>query len=74
MANAEEVLAVTGFNVGGVCPFALPNPIPIFLDESLKRYDVVYAAAGTANTALPISYEELMRLTGGSPCRVARDN
>lgn len=72
MANADEVLAATGFNIGGVCPFALPLPLPVFLDESLKRYEVVYAAAGTAHTALPISYEELLRITGGSSCRVTR--
>jgi len=69
MANPEEVLAATGFTVGGVCPFALPQPIPIYLDESLKRYDKVYAAAGTAHTALPISYEELIIITGGQACK-----
>ncbi|MEA4925648.1 MAG: YbaK/EbsC family protein [Syntrophomonadaceae bacterium] len=69
MANADEVLEVTGFNVGGVCPFALRRAIPIYLDESLKRYDIVYAAAGTAHTALPISYEELLKITGGRACK-----
>ena len=69
MATPEEVLTVTGFNIGGVCPFALRQEVPIYLDESLLRYDQVYAAAGTANTALPISYHELMRLTGGIACR-----
>ncbi len=69
MANADEVLEITGFNVGGVCPFALRREIPIYLDESLKRYDIVYAAAGTAHTALPISYEELLKITGGRACK-----
>ena len=69
MANAEEVLQVTGFNIGGVCPFALRQEIPVYLDESLKRYEIVYAAAGTAHTALPISYEELMRITSGCACK-----
>jgi len=69
MANADEVLAMTGFNVGGVCPFALHQELPIYLDESLKRYDVVYAAAGTAHTALPISYEELLNITAGRACK-----
>ncbi|MDD4802403.1 MAG: YbaK/EbsC family protein [Syntrophomonas sp.] len=68
MANAEEVLEVTGFNVGGVCPFALCCQVPIYLDESLKRYDIVYAAAGNEHTALPISFEELKRITNGQPC------
>ena len=69
MANPDEVFEVTGFNIGGVCPFALRQEVPIYLDESLKRYDIVYAAAGTAHTALPISYQELMRITGGRACK-----
>lgn len=71
MANAEEVEQVTGFSIGGVCPFALKQEVPVYLDESLQRYDVVYAAAGTANTALPISFNELCRITGGQPCQVS---
>lgn len=72
MASGEEVLEVTGFNIGGVCPFALKRDIPIYLDESLKRYDVVYAAAGTGNTALPITYQELCAITNGNPCNVCQ--
>lgn len=69
MANPEEVMEVTGFQIGGVCPFALQNQVPIYLDESLRRYDLVYAAAGTANTALPISFQELLEITGGQACK-----
>lgn len=72
MANADEVLAVTGFPVGGVCPFALNQPVEVYLDESLKRYDVVFAAAGAGNTALPITYDELYDITGGGPCDLAQ--
>lgn len=68
MARAEEVEAVTGYKPGGVCPFDLTEEIDIYLDVSLKKYDLVYAAAGTANTALPIAYEQLMEITGGKPC------
>ncbi len=71
MANPEEVREITGFSIGGVCPFALPRQIDIYLDESLKRYEVVYAAAGAANTALPITYDELMNITSGIPCSVS---
>jgi prolyl-tRNA editing enzyme YbaK/EbsC (Cys-tRNA(Pro) deacylase) len=71
MADASEVFEVTGFNVGGVCPFALKNQVAIYLDDSLKRYDVVYAAAGTGNTALPITYDELQEITNGQPCKVS---
>jgi Cys-tRNA(Pro) deacylase len=68
MASSEEVLEVTGFCTGGVCPFALKRQVPIYLDQSLLRFDKVYAAAGTANTALPITYQELMEITGGIAC------
>lgn len=71
MANAEEVLEVTGYQPGGVCPFALKTDIPIYLDESLKRFDVVYTAAGTANSALPITFEQLQFITNGIPCKVS---
>ncbi|MEN6349106.1 MAG: YbaK/EbsC family protein [Syntrophomonas sp.] len=71
MANGEEVEEITGFRIGGVCPFAMKVEVPVYLDESLKRYDVVYAAAGTGNTALPITFEELMQVTGGTPCKVS---
>ena len=69
MATADEVTAITGFSIGGVCPFALkPGQVEVFLDASLKDYDIVYAAAGSANSALPITYEQLQRVTGGQPC------
>ncbi|MCR4399499.1 MAG: YbaK/EbsC family protein [Syntrophomonadaceae bacterium] len=73
MASAEEVTELTGYPVGGVCPFALPRPLPVYLDESLKRYEVVFAAAGTANSALPITFAQLQQVTGGVPCRLAAD-
>ncbi|HZJ85298.1 MAG TPA: YbaK/EbsC family protein [Syntrophomonadaceae bacterium] len=72
MAKAEEVMEVTGYYPGGVCPYALETPIPVYLDESLKDYDVIYTAAGTANTVLPISFAELKEITGASVCRVAK--
>lgn len=72
MANPEEVLEITGFPVGGVCPFALKTDVPVYLDESLKRYSVVFAAAGTPNSALPIQYDELMEITNGRPCQASQ--
>lgn len=71
MANAEEVLAVTGFSPGGVCPFGPKTELPIYLDESLKRYDLVYAAAGTSNSVLPVTFDQLQSITGGIPCKVS---
>lgn len=72
MATADEVIAVTGYAIGGVCPFALPaGQVQVYLDASLLDYDIVYAAAGSANSALPISYRQLQTLTGGLPCQVS---
>lgn len=67
-ANSEEVSEVTGFNPGGVCPFALKTSIPVYLDASLRNYPVVYAAAGSSNTAVPITFEQLADITNGQEC------
>ena len=66
MASYDECELVTGFKPGGICPFALKNEVTIFIDKSLDRFDLVYAAAGTANTAVPITLEELLIVTDGS--------
>jgi Cys-tRNA(Pro) deacylase len=65
MADPETVRRITGYGVGGVCPLALPDKMPIFLDESMKRFAVVYAAAGTPRSALPLNMEQLTAITGG---------
>jgi len=64
-ADPETVMEVTGYQVGGVCPVALKKPVTIYVDESLKRFPVVYAAAGTASSALPVTVEQLLTITGG---------
>ena len=68
MAGADEVQAVTGYSIGGVCPFALPAPskIKILLDESLARFPVVYAAAGSDHSAVGVTLEQLQKITGGT--------
>ncbi|MBO9128962.1 YbaK/EbsC family protein [Bacillus sp. 165] len=65
LATPEEVKDITGFQIGGVCPFALHTDVPVFLDESLKRFAVVYTAAGTAQSVLPITFEKLRGITRG---------
>lgn len=65
MPEPEEVMEITGHPVGGVCPFALRNPIDIYLDTSLKEYDTVYPAAGEFNAAVKLSVQELEELTLG---------
>ena len=64
MLSAEEALAMTGHAVGGVCPFALPEGIPVYLDESLKRFDTVYPAAGSSNSTVALSCDELFLASG----------
>ncbi len=73
LASPEECMKITGFPPGGVCPFALENPIKILVDKSMERFDVVYAAAGTANTAVPISVEDLLMITNGDLVDVCKE-
>ena len=61
-ADADSVLQHTGFEPGGVCPFGLDESITICLDQSLYDYHIVYAAAGTANSALPVAPERLREI------------
>lgn len=65
MADPRTVKEYTGFDVGGVCPLALPYKMKIYLDESMKRYPLVYAAAGTQRSVLPVNMEQLKTITGG---------
>ncbi|BAU26016.1 Cys-tRNA(Pro) deacylase [Aneurinibacillus soli] len=73
MASAEEVEEVTGFKPGAVCPFALQKEIPIYIDELLHRFDVVYTAAGIPESLLPISPQKLVKITQGSTVKLAKE-
>lgn len=64
MLPHELVEPLTGHPVGGVCPFAVRDSVKIYLDESLKRFDTVYPAAGTPNSAVRLSVEELLEASG----------
>ena len=50
MLSHEDTLRLTGHAVGGVCPFALPEGVPVYLDESLRRFETVFPAAGSASS------------------------
>ena len=63
MLNADEVVATTGHPVGGVCPFGLPTPLPIYCDISLKAFDEVVPAAGATNSAVRITPARMAELT-----------
>ena len=67
MLTPEEALSFTGHAVGGVCPFGLPNEgVTVYLDVSLQRFETVYPAAGSANSAICLTCDELETLTGGA--------
>jgi prolyl-tRNA editing enzyme YbaK/EbsC (Cys-tRNA(Pro) deacylase) len=65
MLALEEVEALTGHPVGGVCPFGLATPLPVYLDRSLLAFDEVLPAAGSVNSALRISPQFMAELTQG---------
>ncbi len=64
-ADAETVERVTGYPVGGVSPFKPAGNVKILLDKTMDRYEVVYAAAGTAFSAVPVTLGQLEEITGG---------
>ena len=59
MLSPEDALSFTGHAVGGICPFGLTNPLRVFLDVSLKRFDHIYPACGTAASAVQLTCSEL---------------
>lgn len=64
MLGPEETLALTGHPVGGVCPFGLATPLPIYCDVSLREFDLVYPAAGSLNSSVEVTPERLFALVG----------
>ena len=62
MLTAEEVVEFTGHAIGGVCAFAIENPnVRVYTDESLKRFDTVFPACGSSNSAIEFTCDELFR-------------
>jgi prolyl-tRNA editing enzyme YbaK/EbsC (Cys-tRNA(Pro) deacylase) len=63
MLSADEVAAITGHEVGGVCPFGLKTPLPVYCDVSLKAFDEVVPAAGSTHSAVRIAPSRMAELT-----------
>jgi len=64
MLDAEQVQAITGHPVGGVCPFGLAQPLPVYCDISLKAFDEVVPAAGAIHAAVRLSPQRMAELAG----------
>jgi prolyl-tRNA editing enzyme YbaK/EbsC (Cys-tRNA(Pro) deacylase) len=62
MLGPDETLALTGHPVGGVCPFGLASPLPVYCDLSLRAFDQVYPAAGSLNSSVRVTPERLAEL------------
>lgn len=61
MLNPDEVVEFIGHAVGGVCPFGINEGVAVYLDESLKRFETVYPACGSSNSAIELTIPELER-------------
>ncbi len=72
-ASAEQVRAATGQAIGGVAPLGHPAPLETVVDVALAEHAQVWAAAGTPHSVFPTTFDELVRVTGGTPHVVADD-
>ena len=64
MLSPEQVDELVGHSIGGVCPFAVNEGCKVYLDESLKRFEIIYPAAGNAQSAVELTPEELEKYSG----------
>ena len=69
-ATPEQVRDATGQAIGGVAPTGHPAPLMTIVDEDLSGYPEIWAAGGTPHTVFPLTYDELVRLTGGAVVKV----
>ena len=65
LANADDVKKITGYTIGGVSPVGHVNKIDIFMDNSLERFNALYAAAGHPNCVFKINFKDLQKITNG---------
>jgi len=64
MLSPEEVRELIGYEVGGVCPFGVSEDVAVYLDESLKRFETVFPACGSGNSAIELTIPELEKYSG----------
>lgn len=74
IATPDECIAIVGFAPGGLSPVGHRTPnLPILIDDTLARYETVYAAAGAANTIFPLQYQQLLAITQGKVVSVVKE-
>jgi prolyl-tRNA editing enzyme YbaK/EbsC (Cys-tRNA(Pro) deacylase) len=76
MLGLDEVAAITGHEVGGVCPFGLKTPLPVYCDISLRTFDIVVPAAGSTHSAVRIAPSRMAELTSAEwvdVCQIATE-
>ncbi|MHC9082807.1 YbaK/EbsC family protein [Bacillus altitudinis] len=66
MLPPHEVVDLIGHEIGGVCPFAIKNGVSVYLDHSLKRFETVYPACGSSNSAIELTIKQLENYSGYS--------
>lgn len=66
MLSPDEVTNLVGHAIGGVCPFAIKSGVSVFLDMSLKRFETVYPACGSSNSAIELTIKQLEKYSGYS--------
>jgi len=71
MADADTVRAATGYAIGGVSPFALPEDLVVLFDDSLSRFDVVFPAAGTPTSMVRMHHDDLLAMSRGRVARIS---
>jgi len=72
-ADAETVRSATGYAIGGVSPYDLPEGLTVLVDDSLERFDTLFTAAGTPSSMVRVPRDVLFALVGGKLARISRD-
>lgn len=72
-ADADTVRSATGFAIGGVAPLGHPQPLRTVVDSHLATFPILWAAGGTPRTVFPTSYDELLRISGGTAAAVGAE-
>jgi Cys-tRNA(Pro) deacylase len=72
-ADADTVRSATGYAIGGVSPYDLPDDLTVLIDESLGRFDIVYTAAGTPSSMVRVPRETLFGIVRGQVARISRE-